>query len=214
MNARKIIHFVHNDSRMRAHGARVAYELGYHAEVYSSLDELLSSPPQQGLIFAPEEMERADGGEGAAAVLDALGEAGVWLPLVLISESPDRERVITAIKAGALDYFSLPLDAGELRAAWPRLEREAEVFSEARRRMIDARKRIDQLSKREREVLDALVGGNSNKAIARELEISPRTVEIHRANMMDKLGASHSADAIRLRLEARLEELEPVAPAV
>jgi len=70
--------------------------------------------------------------------------------------------------------------------------------------MIEARSRIENLSTREREVLDWLAQGSSNKAIARELQISPRTVEIHRANMMSKLGASHAADAVRLRLEAEL----------
>jgi FixJ family two-component response regulator len=71
--------------------------------------------------------------------------------------------------------------------------------------MIEARDRISTLSTREREVLDWLAEGSSNKAIARELDISPRTVEIHRANMMNKLGARHAAEAVRLRLEAKLE---------
>jgi FixJ family two-component response regulator len=71
--------------------------------------------------------------------------------------------------------------------------------------MIEARDRISTLSTREREVLDWLAEGSSNKAIARELDISPRTVEIHRANMMNKLGVRHAAEAVRLRLEAKLE---------
>ena len=90
---------------------------------------------------------------------------------------------------------------------------DAGRHAEARRRLIDARRRIDQLSKREREVLDWLSEGCSNKAIARELEISPRTVEIHRANMMDKLGAGHAAEAVRLRLEAGLEKKDERAGA-
>ena len=75
----------------------------------------------------------------------------------------------------------------------------------ARRRMIEARDRISSLSVREREVLDWLTEGSSNKVITRELDISPRTVEIHRANMMHKLGARHAAEAVRLKLEAKLE---------
>ncbi len=83
---------------------------------------------------------------------------------------------------------------------------DAGRHSEARRRLVEARQRISALSRREREVLDWLSQGLSNKAIARALEISPRTVEIHRANMMDKLGATHAAEAVRLRLEADYEE--------
>ena len=78
------------------------------------------------------------------------------------------------------------------------------AYAAARRRMIEARGRIENLSAREREVLDWLAQGSSNKTIARELDISPRTVEIHRANMMSKLGASHAAEAVRLRIEAGL----------
>jgi FixJ family two-component response regulator len=76
-----------------------------------------------------------------------------------------------------------------------------------RRRTIEARQRIATLSGREREVLEYMVAGRTNKLIARELEISPRTVEIHRANMMSKLGARQSAEAVRLRLEAQVESL-------
>ena len=64
--------------------------------------------------------------------------------------------------------------------------------------------RISMLSNREREVLDRLTQGCSNKVIARDLDISPRTVEIHRGNMMEKLGARHAAEAVRLQLEASL----------
>jgi len=71
--------------------------------------------------------------------------------------------------------------------------------------MIKARTRIANLSTREREVLHWLAEGSSNKAIARELDISPRTFEIHRANMMAKLGAKHAAEAVRLRLESDME---------
>ena len=72
------------------------------------------------------------------------------------------------------------------------------------RQAVEARSKLSLLTQRETEVLDLLVAGSSNKQIARDLEISPRTVEIHRANMMAKLGANHAADAVRLRLEAMM----------
>ncbi len=119
--------------------------------------------------------------------------------------APGTARVVEAIKAGALDYLALPLDPERLEELIDRIDEEARAHSEARRRMIEARSRIEVLSAREREVLDWLAQGCSNKTIARELDISPRTVEIHRANMMAKLGAGHAAEAVRLRIEARLD---------
>jgi DNA-binding CsgD family transcriptional regulator len=83
-----------------------------------------------------------------------------------------------------------------------------------RRSMVEAQRRIATLSRRERQVLDWLAQGSSNKLIARALDISPRTVEIHRANMMDKLGVQHSAEAVRLQCIAGLESTaHEVAPA-
>ena len=103
------------------------------------------------------------------------------------------QNIVAAIKAGALDYLALPIKPDQLLRTLSKLEPEAEEFPLARRRVIEARNRIESLSGREREVLEWLSAGSSNKVIARELEISPRTVEIHRANMMAKLGAQHAA---------------------
>lgn len=208
MTKRSTIHFVHGDSRVRAQAARVCYEMERHAEVYCDLDELIGACPRSGMIFA---QDRPDGDHtmpAPARMLDLLGRAGIWLPVIMMAENPDRARVIAAIKAGVLDYLPLPLAAASLHNVWSRLESEAAAFAEGRRRMIEARQRINHLSQREREVLEKLAAGNSNKAIARALAISPRTVEIHRANMMGKLGAHHAAEAVRIRIEARLDELE------
>ena len=143
-------------------------------------------------------------------ILERLSRLGIWLPLIAVEVQPRPGRIVEAIKAGALDYLSLPLDPDRFARCLARIEKEAEVFGQARRRMIEARDRIASLSVREREVLDWLTEGSSNKVIARELDISPRTVEIHRANMMAKLGARHAAEAVRLKLEAKLESRIPV----
>ena len=89
---------------------------------------------------------------------------------------------------------------------------EADQHAERRRREVEAQRAIAMLSRREREVLELLSAGCSNKEIARRLDISPRTVEIHRGNMMTKLGAGHAADAVRLWIDAQLDI--PVLPAV
>ena len=200
MEQRIILHIAGGSSRSRAEQARIAFGLGHHAEVYSDIDELLDRPPRSGVIIACEDL--LDG--GIAALLERLGEEGIWAPLVAASAEPSVDEVVGAIQAGALDYLQLPLTEAELVRMLNHVRSDAGRHAEARRRLVEARRRIGALSKREREVLDWLSEGCSNKAIARELEISPRTVEIHRANMMEKLGAQHAAEAVRLRLDAGL----------
>ena len=198
MSERQIIHFIDADTRVRAELARAAFSLGHHAEVYADLVEICEHPPQRGIVVVRDYFESG----GIEAAVELFARCGIWLPLVAMEYSPTTSRVVAAVKAGALDYLSLPLVPERLADMLERIDEEAQAHSEARRRIIDARNRIGNLSAREREVLDWLAQGSSNKAIARELQISPRTVEIHRANMMSKLGAAHAAEAVRLRLEA------------
>lgn len=201
MTRKASFRFVDSCSRQRAELARVGFGLGHRCEVYGDLSELAVHPPRDGIIIARDTAEEG----GVGMILDRLGRLGIWLPLIAVDAQPRPGRIVEAIKAGSLDYLALPLDPERFTRCLMRIEKEAEQFGAARRRMIEARDRISTLSAREREVLDWLAEGSSNKAIARELDISPRTMEIHRANMMTKLGARHAAEAVRLKLEAKLE---------
>jgi FixJ family two-component response regulator len=202
MEQRLKLHIVGGDSRLRAEQSRIAFGLGHHAEVYSDMVELMDSNPREGVIIACEGVLDC----GMDRLLERLGDAGIWLPVVAASHAPDVDEVVQAIRAGALDYLRLPLTEGEFVRMVNHVVTDSGRHGETRRRLVEARQRIGTLSRREREVLDWLSEGCSNKAIARALDISPRTVEIHRANMMEKLGATHSAEAVRLRLEARFED--------
>jgi FixJ family two-component response regulator len=205
MEHRLIIHVVDSDSRSRAEQARTAFALGHHAEVYSDLAELMARMPPSGIILL---RERATD----VILLERFGERGLWLPVIICAEEPHIERVVSAIKGGALDYLQLPLEAGRLARSLARVAAEASARNLAHLRLADARRRIARLSKREREVLELLALGTSNKLIARELEISPRTVEVHRSNMMTKLRAGHAAEAVRLWLQSGLETKVPAPP--
>ncbi|WP_246034428.1 response regulator transcription factor [Qipengyuania marisflavi] len=182
--------------------SHLIFGLGHHCEVYADVGELTLRPPEDGVVLACDDPQAG----GIGGVLAALAELGIWLPIIATSPDPRPRRVVDAIRVGALDYLRTPLQPERLTEALGRIAKEAQAYADARRKMVAARSRISTLSPREREVLDWLAEGRSNKMIARELEISPRTVEIHRANMMVKLGACHAAQAVRLKIEAHLEE--------
>lgn len=201
MEPRHTLHIVDGEMRSRAEQARTAFALGHHAEVYHDLDELFERPPASGVLLIRQRTLDVSLSE----LFDQLGEFGLWLPVIVCSADPEVEQVVAAVKQGALDYLALPLDPTPLARSLAMVARESASQAAARRRVNYARSKIGPLSKREREVLEWLADGNSNKVIARELDISPRTVEIHRANMMNKLGARHAAEAVRLWLEAGLE---------
>jgi two-component system, LuxR family, response regulator FixJ len=202
---RTTLHFIGGESRARAEQARIAFALGHHAEVYSELDELLERPPFEGIVIA------ADDGRAHTVeeLICQLGERGIWLPVVIAAAQPAVERVVVAIKAGALDFLELPFEMNIFARRLEAICAEAGHYTERRRREVEAQQAVAHLSRREREVLELLSGGCSNKEIARMLEISPRTVEIHRGNMMAKLGAGHAADAVRLWIDAQPESLGP-----
>jgi len=201
MEQQLTIRFVDPASRTRAELARSAFALGHHAEVYADIDELTDHMPDNGILVVRDDPQVG----GVTETMRRLAQSGHWLPLIATDVTPSTGRIVAAMKAGALDYLPLPLDTQRFSRSLQQIVSEVAARGAARRRMVEARNRISVLSNREREVLHWLAEGSSNKAIARELQISPRTVEIHRANMMSKLGAKHAAEAVRLRIEAGVE---------
>lgn len=196
--AKLALHIVEPDTRVRAMLARTCFEIGHHAEVYSSFAEIHNYPPRAGVVLA-----RDNANDGSAAhLIDILAKAGVCLPVIAFDDQPGPQRIVDAIKAGALDYLELPMERERIARCLLRVSTEIDEFSSARRRMLEARARVASLSQREREVLDWLAKGLTNKGIARELKISPRTVEVHRFNMMNKLEVRHAVEAVRLIYDA------------
>lgn len=192
------IHVLDSDHGRRAQIARCAYALGHHAEVYSDPAELAAYAPENGVVVALEDAILG----GVTGLMGLLNREGRWLGVIATSSNPSIAKAVQAIKHGALDYLPLPLDEQDLSRAIQKVSAESEFRRVRQMRQNDARFRFAKLSVREREVVDRMAQGLTNKEIGRELSISPRTVEIHRTNALTKLAARHSAEAIRLCLEA------------
>ncbi|WP_121115385.1 response regulator transcription factor, partial [Croceibacterium ferulae] len=136
------------------------------------MDELLQRAPGEGIILAAHDTVIG----GTAGLIRRLSEAGVSLPVVVTADGFTINDVVDAITDGAIDCLALPLEMNTLARRLQRVAAAAGPLVELRRRQIEARTRINQLSRREREVLECVAAGKANKLIARDLDISPRTV--------------------------------------
>jgi FixJ family two-component response regulator len=201
MASQNHIHVIDPDFRRRA---RITFELAQHqvhAEIYEDLEEFGSRIPQGGAIFVADEPGRCTARE-VRAMLDALGRP---LPVAAYSAEPTPQRIVDAMLDGALDYLRWPFDPALLETALTRLSDEGDRRARQAQRETAAKAAIEHLSAREHEVLELMVDGDSNKEIGRRLGISPRTVEIHRGNMMRKLNARSPSDAVRVAMHAGLD---------
>jgi two-component system response regulator FixJ len=177
---------------------------GFFAKSYLSAAGLLreSIALPAGVIVADVRMPQIDG----LALLDLLRGAGRYDPVVFISGHADVPIAVRAIKHGACDFIVKPFLAAEILSA-----------------VIDAASSLERsdgpppsfspvmpetLTKREREVLSALLEGATNKQIAQKLGLSPRTVEIHRAHVMKKTGARSFSQLVRMGLEIRRRSID------
>jgi two-component system response regulator FixJ len=126
--------------------------------------------------------------------------------VIVMTAHGDVPTAVRAMKAGAADFVEKPFSRSALLAAIETaLQQPSSGPAAAGDAAREAAGRIAALSPREREVLDLLAAGRSNKAIAQELRLSPRTIEIHRARMMARLGVSSLAEAVRLAVRAEFE---------
>ncbi|TCM41544.1 MULTISPECIES: LuxR C-terminal-related transcriptional regulator [Novosphingobium] len=124
------------------------------------------------------------------------------IPVVIYSLVVNVRRIVELISKGAADYVIPTKDMAELRDILTRAASTADVPGRYHPRESAAASLISRLTKREHEVLIGVAKGQSNRLIGKELSISPRTVEIHRANMIARLGAKNTMEAIRIAIEA------------
>lgn len=137
-----------------------------------------------------------------------LREAGHDLPLIFLTAHGDVPAAVNAMQAGALDFVQKPFNPNDFLASVRRAIRQARARYEAHEVDEELRRRLGQLSPREVDVLRGLLDGRTSKEIARDLDISPKTVDVHRANVMRKMGAGTSTELVRMM--GRAGDLSPV----
>lgn len=198
----RLVHVIDDEAAVRDAAAFMLRHAGYDVATYPSGEAFLelADTARSGCILLDVRMPGIDGLE----VQKALVERGVTMPIVVVTGHGDIRIAVQAMKAGAVDFVQKPYQREvllpALDGAFDRLEQVKIQGIKA----AEASALVAKLTAREYDVLSRLVQGSSNKTIAHDLRISPRTVEIHRANMMEKLGASSLSAALRIAFAAGL----------
>jgi len=196
------VHVIDDDDAMRDSLAFLLDVQGFKSQVYESGEAFLAALPglADGCIVTDIRMP----GMSGLDLLRRLKEQRSSHPVVVMTGHGDVPLAVEAMKAGVIDFIEKPFSQeaflGAVRAALAAAEQPADP-GDARR---DAEARLADLSPRERDVLHGVVAGKLNKSIAHELGISPRTVEIYRANLMSKTGARNVSELMRIALAAGL----------
>jgi len=183
-------------SFMLSASAIKTYPFGSGVDFLEALGDL-----EPGCVLLDIRMPQMDGFQ----VMTELAERHVDWPVIVMTGHGEVPSAVRAMKLGAVDFIEKPFSEETLLASFAHAFALLEERGVASRRRREAAGRAASLSTRELEVLRHLLAGLSNKDIARSLNISLRTVEMHRSNMMDRLGASSLAEALKLALDAGIE---------
>jgi two-component system response regulator FixJ len=195
-----IVHVIDDDEAVRQSLAFLLAAAGIDVQTYESAAAFLDVAPKvkAGCVITDVRMPELSGLD----LLRRLEELKLGVPVIVITGHGDVPLAVEAMKIGAVDFIEKPFDDEVLRtcvrSALNQLDRDHK--SQAERREIEGR--LAALSSRERDVLKGLVAGQANKQIAYELGISPRTIEIYRANLMTKMRAASLSDLVRMALIA------------
>jgi two-component system, LuxR family, response regulator FixJ len=197
---RAVVHVIDDDEAVRQSLAFLLGTAGIEVETYESGVAFLkvATEVEAGCIVTDVRMPELSGID----LLRRLKELRLEVPVIVITGHGDVPLAVEAMKIGAVDFLEKPFDdealLASVRSALDRQDRN----SQRRAERAEIERRLKALSNRERDVLDGLVAGHANKQIAFDLGISPRTVEIYRANLMTKMEASSLSDLVRMALVA------------
>jgi PAS domain S-box-containing protein len=196
-----LVYLVDADERSRTQLHRLLVRAGYSVKPFASGAEFLAVAPVLALGCVVVDIRSP--AAGGLAVPRQLKANGSPFPVLMAGASGGDVTVpVQAMKAGAVDWIEMPCEPDVLLGAVASALAEIRTTAQQNREASLAQSRIASLSMRERQVLDGLLGGGTNKTIARGLGISPRTVELHRAKVMEKLGVQNFTQAVLLTAAA------------
>lgn len=197
-----IVHLIDDDEAVRASLSFLLEMNDLPARTYASAGEFLQVADglSQGCVVTDVRMPKMSGLE----LVRAMSERGIRLPVVVMTGHGDVPLAVNAMRAGVVDFIEKPFDDGVLIEAVKRALAVGVASNTGRLERERAQQSLSGLSPREADVLRGVVAGRMNKTIAQELGISPRTVEIYRANVMNKTGARGLPELIRLAVLAGL----------
>lgn len=204
MYEKRLIHIVDDEEAIRRSAGFMLKTSGFMVLTYASGVEFLKEARQlePGCILLDVRMPEIDGLE----VQRQLAERGIDMPVIVLTGHGDVTIAVKAMKAGAVDFIEKPFEKAVLLAAIEAGFQRFDNKSAKATRAADAAVLIARLTNREQDVLKGLAEGLPNKTIAYDLGISPRTVEVHRANLMSKLGVRSLSDALRIAFATGMGE--------
>ncbi len=195
------IFVVDDDPGVRQSLEMLIRAIGQSVETYASAGEFLDAytAERPGCLVLDLRMPGMSGLE----LQEELGSRGSNLPVIFITAHGDVPTAVDAVKGGAIDFIQKPFrDQDLIEKIELALEQNERALEDSAERG-DVQARVASLTSRERQVMDIVVDGKTNKAMATELRLSERTVEIHRARVMSKMGAESLADLVKMALRAR-----------
>jgi FixJ family two-component response regulator len=192
------ISLIDPDFRRRAEHTKALAGIRFHVEPFESVAEFASQGKAQTLILVQ------DDGTAIQALLADMRDRDYWAPVLGYGRMLDPVRCSQVILQGLVGYLPMPFDRYDLEALLDGAAEQLTALIDLRFGAADARQKLRTLTRREAEVLDRVQTGLTNREIADTLDISPRTVEIHRANMLRKMDAKSAHTAIRMSIHAKI----------
>src|ERR1700686_3308093 len=202
MPPRGKVYVIDDDEAMRDSLDFMLGAADFHVTLFESAHHFLDalSNIEFGCVVSDVRMPGIDGIE----LLKRLKAGPTLRPVVIMTRHGDVPLAVEAMKLGAVDFLEKPFEDDRLIGMIEAAIRQAEPAAKSEALTHDIAARIATLSPRERQVMDGLIAGLSNKLIARDYDISPRTIEVYRANVMTKMQANSLSELVRLAMRAGL----------